>query len=276
MLKIYGGQSINAWTVRSLIEDSTTVDARSSIDTNWLWDFNTTAMCKYNNTINAGNLTDISESLTSWKIYRLNVTNGDTQYQLVCQTTDVTMTNIRDYMCANGNTYKFQIVGISDNYISESIYTQEVTANYHYWSLTDIYTKEVWLFQLNYEGNNIESNYTVNSNVNITLTNSRYPIFNIGEQRYLSNTISALIGNVDLATGEYSNDTIKIRNSLVDFLNNGNEKIFKNVRGDILQVQTYTNDFSINNNPIEKPQTINFNIIEVGSIDDLQVYDEVI
>jgi hypothetical protein len=262
-----GGVTANYLYIDGKTQNSEEIAQFTFSDTNIIWEYTTRLLAKFNSSLNAGNV-DVSELIENWKVYRTK--SGETQREFVCEV-PVTTLSIRDYMVSNNNTYSFTIFPITENYVGAAIYSDEIITDFYYWSLTDILTNEVWLFQLNVE----EGNYTVNSNVTVSTNNTKYPVFNIGEQCYLSNTLTALIGNIDLTIDDYSGDTIKNRMELIEFLNNGDEKLFKNPRGDLLRVQTYTTDYNIDNKTIRQEQMITFNVVQVGTTDDLAVYEEI-
>jgi hypothetical protein len=272
-LTLYGGQTVNSFWLKNYSLNATELSAIKSSDTNWTWDYNTVAMCKFNNSLSAGNIS-LSELLDSWKIYRKNITTEDTLFTTVGETSTASIQSMRDYMVANGNTYQYMIVGKTDNYLSDAIYSDVVQANYFYWCLVDRLTHELWKFQLSIDNNNIEDKFTVNSSVTVTTTFSKYAVFSIGKPCYRSSSLSPLLGNID-SSGNYSDDTNKKRDALIAFLNNGREKILKTPRGDVLVVNTYTNDYSGDNKTIQMEQTISFNFVESASADDVSLFDEI-
>jgi len=100
-------------------------------------------------------------------------------------------------------------------------------------------------------------------------------VFNIGIPKYKSGSPTALIGSLS-SDGITYIDTIELRENLIDFLNNGEQKILKSPKGDVFLVNTYTNNYSIDNKTNEQEQTISFNWVQIGTTDNLSVYDLII
>lgn len=271
-LKIYGNQTVNAVWIKNHVQTVSEYSVVSNSDTKWVWDSKTSMLCKFNNNLIAGNVDSI-EQIIKWRIYRCDITNNNSIYKFVSEV-DVGTTSIRDFVVGHKTEYKWQLLPVTANHVCDPIYSSTLECDFFYWCLVDEVDKSIFKFQLKLDGD-IEGKYTVNSSVNITTNHSQFPVVSFGKPLYRTNTINALIGNID-SNCNYSGDTNKSRDTLIEFLNNGHNKLLKTARGSILEVQTYTNDYGINNELTEMPQTINFSFVEVGSVDDISLYDELI
>ena len=251
------------------ILDSTELSAIKSSDTSWTWNYNTFCLGTFDDSLKAGNI-DLSENLDSWKVYRKNITNEDSLYTFMGKTSDSSIQAVRDYIPTNTNTYKFMIIGETENYLSDAIYSEEIKADFFYWFLIYTITKYIFKFRLNVE----EGKINVNSNVSITTNFSQYPVYSISNVKYKSGNPTALIG--DLNSGGVYIDTIKNREFLIDFLNNNHQKLLKTPKGDAFIVNTNTNDYSVDNQTIEMEQTITFSWVETSNSKDVRLFDELI
>jgi len=231
------------------------------------WDFYTVLLANLYNDLNAGNV-NMSEFIEKWRIYRRKI--SETQNHLVCEV-PAEVNNIRDYVVSNNNKYIYTVIPIASNYVGDSITSNEIATKFYNYSLTDIVTKEVWLFCLNTEGGNI----SINENISVITNNTQFPIFSRGKCKYKSGQINALLGNIN-SNGIYSNDTIIDKDNLESFISNGNIKILKTKKGDLLLVETSGFSYSTNDEMGALPQTISFTWTEVEKSDNISLYDEIV
>lgn len=270
---MHGGQTVNYGWLDRRVQSEAEINATKSSDVSLAWTYSTGLLAKFDNNLIGGSV-NLSDVLTGWKIYRCNISKNDNIYHYVGEV-DVDVDTIRDYMVASGNTYKYMILPVTASYIGDVIYSNEITLDFDCWSLVDTVTNEVWLFKLSFDGAEVEGNYTVNSNVAVVMNNSEFPVVSYGKQCYLTNTLTALIGNENTNTGAYEGDSSINRDNLIAFLNNGHEKIYKNIKGDLKVVNTYADSFKTYNQYVELPQTITFNIVESNSPDSMQIFEVV-
>ena len=157
-IRIYGGQTAGFFLLKNVIDNDSTITATSSKDSNLTWDYNTILYAKFNNTLDAGNITNLTEIITYWDIYRKKT--SDSQSKLVAKV-DSTVNTIKDYIISNKDSYLYSIIPLTQNYVGDAIYSNTVTTNFWNWSLTGINSHDVFKFSLNVE----EGNITVNSNI---------------------------------------------------------------------------------------------------------------
>jgi hypothetical protein len=230
---------------------------------------NTTVLLSFlYNSLEGGIITNLPEVLEGWQVYKRKT--NDSQDKFICDIPS-TITNIRDYLISNKESYIITVYPYSSTFVGTPIYSNVASVEFDYFSLTDIITNETFKFMMNTE----EGNIVINGNTTVNMTNQTYAVIFKGIQQFKSGTFTALIGSISPIDGITYTDTIVNRENLINFLNNNNEKIYKNLKGDCWRVQTNTTDFNINNRTHEKIQTITFQMYETGSTDDLAVYEEI-
>lgn len=269
MISLKGGTICNWFVLQNKIETTTEINAYKKSDTNLFFNANTQALGKFNSNLQAGTIDNLTEIINSWKIYRRKFNEINTH---LVANVDSDIDTIIDYIPSNDNTYIYEVAPQTNSYVGIAIESNEITTNYFYWSLTDTATKDVWLLYLNIDGNDIGGSITKNVDITISTGNTKYPVISHGIFNYDSGVITALIGNIDANTGKYS-DTVELKDLFMDFINNGNKKIFKTPKGELKVVDTSPTTYKYFENARELPTTVSFNWIECGCSQDLTLYD---
>lgn len=234
------------------------------------WDDTMQFNCSFNNNLNAGNMsattniTDIAvkkrlASSNTWlEIYSKHITTSEDFYF-----------EIYDPYCMNHQNYVYAIVPI-DNGVEGDYYTAEVFSSFDGFYIGD------------------EKNcFRVMSNVSYDATdyteygllqplNKKYPIvINNGSTRYNKGTLnSAIMGYKYMKTRKFDTfDIAKMRNDIIDFLNDGEIKVIKDWTGNIAVIQKI-GEVTRAMNAQTGYSSVGFTWVEQGQINDKTLYEE--
>ena len=210
---------------------------------------------------------------------------------------DVTVFDLQDYNISNNRTYVYVLYpydGSSDNESSGVIQKKQllIKTNWSGWSITElhptnnqsIYTaspKDVWIFNCNVS----TGEQTQNINRNEQQTLGQFSRFAQGPTNYVTGNVSCLLGR-DVTWRGYNETHPKLdsddktSNSRVDMLRawramvkSSNPKLLKDRAGQKFLV-TLTSSTNAPNDAVRiQPNTISFSWTQIGSADNIQVYN---
>ena len=210
---------------------------------------------------------------------------------------DVTVFDLQDYNISNNRTYVYVLYpydGSSDNENSGVIQKKQllIKTNWSGWSITElhptnnqsIYTaspKDVWIFNCNVS----TGEQTQNINRNEQQTLGQFSRFAQGPTNYVTGNVSCLLGR-DVTWRGYNethpnlDSDDKTSNSRVDMLRawramvkSSNPKLLKDRAGQKFLV-TLTSSTNAPNDAVRiQPNTISFSWTQIGSADNIQVYN---
>lgn len=202
---------------------------------------------------------------------------------------DVALTpwnKIKDWSCKSNKTYEYFITPLYVNNSGQEVFGERVTTNIvsTAWagvSIIDLIptsskgyyktdTSNIWVFGLNLE----DIMFTSNNDITFTNTYGRFPKEHRGKINYLTASIKCLLGNV--FSCKYDGDDIVKIEAFREFCNNGNLKLFKDPKGNVIpcsiRSNTDTSDFST----VNKQTMISFDIVQLASNENISVFSEVI
>lgn len=181
---------------------------------------------------------------------------------------------VYDFTAASNTAYKY-IVYTTDSSESISVWKSDIICP-HWCKVSvigfngsftnkvpvEIVDEDIWCFGLNVS--NIEYQQNFSKTINIGM-GSQYPHITSGNTNYGKFNISALIGEVDNASGKYVKDTeIKIE-AWEKFVANATAKLVVDTKGRVCVCDTISNSSSSKIEFSEQPTTINAELTEIAS-----------
>lgn len=211
-----------------------------------------------NENLSAGNITDLSESVLYWDIYRLDV---DENLATFLTTISSDIQEYVDLTCAKGKTYSYMIYGIGETQASSPLISDEFTSDYYNHILINPSdSSELYIFNYNAQTDNITNETDMTRYDGF----SQYSAYSFGNRDFEIGTISAIVSDIDSV--EYS-QPIELINSLRSFINNKQNKIYKNRKGEVYYVMTTNMSRNVINDGLqEQPYNISFKWEETGKL----------
>lgn len=225
-----------------------------------LWDGNTLALATFRNNFSAGNVDNIVNPLTNWIVQRKKSTESVYTTLAVVGADAV---SFMDLTVESGYTYEYQIIAINETELSDPLFNT-LNSSFFNHLLIDPTTGMAVVFDANleFDGYTEEVAYETYDGYN------RYPAHSIGKRRYKIGSAKALV-HENMCVDNELVQTIDYLKTLDDFINNGNNKIMKDRKGNVLLVKTLD---GMTQNPLnvglsQQPYEISFNFVEVGEVD---------
>lgn len=237
------------------------------------WINPTLLLALFSNTLNAGNIVGLEENIVSWLVYRQEP--GSLALRFIAHL-PVHTNNIIDYNVRNNKEYKYVIFPITESMIGLELKANEYTAAaWSDWSLLkldksnvdNLYYADIqnnWTLQLNLESGKLTQNiekFQVNSN-------SKYPSFNTGKKNYSTNTLKCLLGKYE---NDFFEDTVERQKQFQKLIADDSLKFLRDTKGNAYLVETIGNNFKYQDELEEQVTTIDFNFIEIESLDKINI-----
>lgn len=226
-----------------------------------VWDSDTLFWASFTkSTLDAGNIISLSDAVTSWNIKRLEQ-NATSLVDIA--TVDASITEYCDLTTTSNRTFTYFVFPQSASQVGVSLMTNTVTTNWYHWSLTDVSTQEVYVFDFNVTSGQVSN---VIDRTEFT-TYTRFNKVNKGIRDFYKNTsFKALAGYFD-SSGNYLCPNSYIE-ALKTMINRNSTKYLKDRSGNLMVVDTY--DFQkqvedeIYQNGIQ-PVDIQFSYMEIDN-----------
>jgi len=256
-VRIYGNSTIDKLQIKNVEMENE--DIRKIILTDTLtWKVDTLLMCGFENSLAGGNISNLTNPVTSWQVNRREV-EGNTLK--VLGNLDVGVSEFVDYSAQANKKYVYSIFASSSDELSEPLEAEEIETSFYGYYLLDSDNGIAYKFDLNVTS----SDKQYNGDVTINKSYSKFPSISQGKSRYLTTKLSCICGNVDI-NGSLQ-QSIQYVDSLREFILNGKQKIFKTRRGEIYKI--YTTNYSekvLEDGILEQPIIVSFDITEVSDI----------
>lgn len=253
-IKFYGNCIVDDIHIKNVVLSDTQV---LSLTPNSLfeWDSDTILLATFeNSSINGGNITTLDSPITKWNVNR-KLEGGTVLKEL--GEVDSNTTEFIDYTAQHNKSYIYDIFPITDTEIGEALQTDVVTGDFYSWSLTDVESETVYLFDLNLASDSIK-NVT---DVSVTNNYTQFPNISYGNTDYIQGGISCILGNVTINGQLYQ--PIDYIEDFQAFINNGKEKLLKNRKGELYFVHTL--EFSkdqLDDAITDQPYVVSFQFIQ--------------
>ena len=261
-LEFYGNTVIDAvYAKKILVGDSDILNA-NSVET-----FNpdeTIVISNFENTLESGNLTNSDKQITSWNIRRksdnesLSTLIGNVAYSRYIST-------FIDYYPANRTNYTYFVSPVSD-VSGEKIEGFGIEGvgimDFFGWILSDTASTPVqYKFDMDINSENIE----VVKDFKLYQNYKKFPAFRFGEMEYKKGKLTTKPYNYNNSTKEYEiNKTVL--DEVVNFINNGSEKILRNTAGEAWKVVTYSASYKYQDNIKDQPFDLSFEFVQIGEV----------
>lgn len=225
------------------------------------WTDNTIALANFTYTLQAGNILNLTESITGWDIYR-KVT-GETALKYIGHNGATEITFDDFYASANKN-YQHVIFPITSTQIGEPIVTNSVSADFYGWFLVgeDSGGTYVYKFDMNLDF----GGYQNAEDVTEYETYNKYNAFAKGSRDFLRGEIQCLAGEIENSSGEFL-QPIEYMDTLRTRINDSTTKTLKSRKGEIYKVKTRGFSMTPLDNAIgSQPYMMGFSFIQCEDI----------
>lgn len=226
------------------------------------WNYSTVVHAKFENTLEAGNISGQGYSIQKLRIQKrkkdsyewVNVeeipyVKNQTDYEFV------------DKYVENEESYIYSLVPIAANILGARILSNEIKTEFEGVFLSDKDNNYKLLYDIEYGS----ITHNVNSNV-FESPDCKYPIVAYSSIDYISFPINATFVTVSSENGDVDIRAEKIaRENLLKFIKNGKPKVYKDSKGECRII-------SITDKPTETPISVegisklSFNAVEIGDI----------
>lgn len=259
-VKIYGGNTgatVDKVRVLSNELTSTEISNLSTLDV-YTWTPNTLMYAEFSNNTNAGNVQNIINPITEWRLYRKLV--DDLIFQYIA-TYPVSQSSAIDYTVKAHREYQYRIYAANSTELSSPLDTNSVETDFYWWALVDPDINTVYLFDLNLKSGSNQANKAMKVYDN---TYTEFPSVSFSQQDFLTGSVSCIAGVVD-SNGSHVYPLDYLEN-LRSFINNGKKKILKNRHGDAYWVTTNGFNHEFVDEISQQIANISFNFTQVDSI----------
>lgn len=207
------------------------------------WTRETYFWARFNNSLNAGNISDIGGTVQSWYLWRKE---GDSDQLELIDILDVSNIEYYDFTILDNKTYQYYLFAQDETKLSSPILTNSEVADYYGWFLVDIENDRAYHFDIRAE----ISDKTYTQLINEHKTNNTTNAFTVGENFFIEGNVKAIISkDNEKKDVQYTNEDLL---SLAEFINSDRPKLFKSRRGEIFRVFTYGYKEELLNPAIDK------------------------
>lgn len=223
-----------------------------------IWENGITYMyAEYNDTLEAGNVIGITEPIMFWNIYRKK---NNSDKLIFLKRLPNTTTSFVDLTAVRNNDYEYYLFAETKTQFSQPSVSKIIRSQYYGYFLIDIQTGSIFKINASISA----GTQTYNMNYTQYDTNTPYPSFSVGKQRYMTSSAGGLLTDQN-EINKYENPV----SLLVDFRNfvyNSNEKYLKTPKGEIFKV--FISDYTetvVNSAIAKQPMLSQFNFTQIGN-----------
>lgn len=268
---LYGNSLTDYVWTHNVVDNQTTIDSTTEYEYAPVWDSNTVFLAPFTENLNGGAGTVSTGNVLNWLVYRQD---GDNQSLNYIGSVPATQSNLIDYGVLNNSQYKYVVYGETDNTLTIPMVQKDIQeTSWWNWSLVGLTetekenqffgdTNNIWLFDSNLTSNSLEQNVDKTTINNFT----QFPKVSSGKMNYLTTGITALLSNVDRATGKYS-DSVDLYNKFNEFIADGSLKLLRDRKGNGWIVSTDKVTSNYNDVTSEQMITISFTVTQLDSLD---------
>ena len=268
---LYGNSLTDYVWTHNVVDNQTTIDSTTEYEYAPVWDSNTVFLAPFTENLNGGTGTVSTGNVLNWLVYRQD---GDNQSLNYIGSVPATQSNLIDYGVLNNSQYKYIVYGETDKGLTAPMTQKDIQeTSWWNWSLVGLIetekenqffgdTNNIWLFDSNLTSNSLEQNVDKTTINNFT----QFPKVSSGKMNYLTTGITALLSNVDRATGKYS-DSVDLYNKFNEFIADGSLKLLRDRKGNGWIVSTDKVTSNYNDVTSEQMITISFTVTQLDSLD---------
>lgn len=255
-ITIYGQQTVDFTWVKNVVLSDAEIES-ILINNTPVWDSDTILLANFDNSLNAGNIVNLSSPIVKWVIQRQD--ESESLRQTVASLPNTT-SQYFDYTVAGNKEYQYFIFPITSTETGEPLATENISTNFYNWSLTDPITNTVFLFDLNLESGDISNEIDRTE----YQTYTKYNKISRGVRDFIRGSVNCIAGYINV-NGEYQSP-ISYISELKSVINNGNVKYLKSRKGDIWAVDTYGFKYKYMDDIKDQPQQISFEFTEIAEV----------
>lgn len=275
------------FTNMTLLNNSDAYNIDDFINSEWRWVDNTQLLASFNGSFNGADAITIGNSkLIGYKVYK---SIGDSVKLYKIAETAPNETIIEDFIVGDNCEYKYYIYPLFQDQLNENLYypnnaieTNEIMLHYATNKVVslknmggEIYCADldgIWRIMLNLEDNG----YTIKNAKTFADSLNTYTQEYVGNMKYITKSVSGLIGMIDCYTDCEIIDTYDMLISWNDFVTSANLKCYIDSRGLILP-GNFETDPNIEYSKCSKSYaTAKFNWRQKSDLDIIKIYATII
>lgn len=225
------------------------------------WGVNSFFLAKFDNNLQAGNITSLPEPIESWIILRKAI--GDAKYTKVDELPAISLEYV-DRLARSNETYTYQFVPKTATLLGAPLQSNDLITNFTRVVLLDPNTNDAYSFCLDLRLSSIATDEDISFNQ----TRGKYDTVLKGNREVHSGSIGTIIESSAVDALEVEQNYAFLQ-EFENFLLNGEEKILKMPYGQMYRVAT--SDISTtrkegNTNSGKELYVISFSWTEVGEV----------
>lgn len=254
-IKVFGQSIVDYIQIQNVEKLESDIPNLKLYDTP-IWDGNTIMLANFENTLNAGNVTSLTNPILNWVVQRRKTT--DTSFTTLA-TLDVSQKSYVDTTLEPNVEYIYQIIATNDTEQSEPLVNMLDSVFYNS-VLSDLEGTIAYVFDFNLDFDGFENEVAYQRYDGF----SKNSAYSFGKRDFRFGSATAILSS------SFSDvtQTIDFIKTFTQFINNGQPKIFKDRKGNVLKVVTTG---GVKQKPLsiaigEQPYEISFNFEEVGEV----------
>ncbi len=252
LLGFQGAPQSRAYT-KTILYGSATVGTMHVQDTVWtdeqiamndrtirrIWDGNTRILAEFNGDVTAGNISGVTDPITSFQLNRRKIT--DSTFSTLANL-PASVREFNDVSAERNVSYIYEILAKSETEISEPILSEIVVSNYYNHILIDPSSALAFIF----DSESRHSGYSVVDDHSRHDGYNKYSGHTFGDRDFTTGTVTAIVSDEDdICERNNLVQTIGYLDQIRAFISNGNKKILKDRKGRITTIITFGYNQSI-------------------------------
>ena len=258
-IKIYGNAIIDDVHLLNYIMSETQISENVDFYIEPEFDNDTLLLSRFNNNLNAGNISFLTEPVTGWKIGRRR--ESDLIFEEIETVLNPILQSYEDITVNANDTYIYSLSPVTQNYIGSSVLTNEVDVIMNSWFLISLDGNSIYNMCFNFTSTVININESFSQNE----TFGKFDVTGKSNRQFNSSHISFIPSSVNgINEIIQSVDYIK---ELENFIQNNEMKYLKSPKGEIWKVITYGFNKSLfSDSDYTQTYIVDFDWIEVAEI----------
>jgi len=221
------------------------------------WNSNTIFLADFEGNLQAGNYPSLSLPITGYRIKRKKV--GELVYKTLGEVSSGSLTTYQDMSARNKQEYEYAIYPLNGDTEGVSIIGVS-SLDFYGWFLSDLDNTKIFKFDMEIETDNIEVILDMKTYENY----SEKPVIGFGKRNYIKGSLKTMPYSLN---GEEISFNLSLLEDLKSFINNKEEKILRNSKGEVWKVITSNFSYKYMDKISGQPFIVSFDFIEVGSVD---------
>ena len=277
-IKIYGNCDVNYLWGKDELPDSEIEALKTSGITSPTWDATTRLLAKFNSDLNA--CSQLPPGVVGYYIHRRDITENKKRLIAKVSERDV---HIKDYNISNTASYQYYITpAFKDNSalsLGNEIEPETVNVDCKTISIIGLTPTEtnnvyiakksdIWTFLLNTD----MDAHTLQYNKSVINTLGKYPKVYGDRTSYITGGGSFLLGDLSCDSIDYVHDDFKKINKWTEFCNNGQIKLFRDAKGQIIPCDITQTSYNYANDTMQMQTTVSFSFVQIDDSENISVY----